>query len=173
MSEVEKVMLQFLTFGLGTDTFAIDVSKAKEILDFAEVTKVPQMPDYMTGVLNLRSSVIPVINTRLKFGMPDTDTTKDSCIIVVEVDVDGESVTVGIMADSVQEVLSIAPEQIEPPPRIGTKLNTDFIKGMGTLGKKFVIILDIDKVFSVEELQLVQGVNDSIDESSETMGVGA
>ena len=144
MSVAESVNTsQFVTFGLGEDIFAIDVVMAKEILDFTDVTRVPQTPDYMLGVINLRGSVVPVVDMRLKFGMPDSDKTRDSCIIVVEVDVDGESVTVGAMADSVREVMDIAPDQIEPPPRIGTRLNTEFIQGMGNLGEKFIIILDI------------------------------
>ena len=152
--------VQYLTFGLGDDIFAIDVIMAKEVLDFTDVTRVPQTPDYMLGVINLRGSVVPVVDMRLKFGMPDRDKTRDSCIIVVEVDVDGESITVGALADSVQEVMDMAPDQIEPPPRIGTKLNTDFIKGMGNLGDKFVIILDINKVFSADDLAFAQNVGE-------------
>ena len=120
MSIAEKTdASQFLTFRLAEDIFAIDVIMAKEVLDFADVTKVPQTPDYMLGVINLRGSVVPVVDMRLKFGMEETDMTRDSCIIVVEVDVEGEAVTVGALADSVQEVMDIEESQIEPPPRIG------------------------------------------------------
>ena len=148
---------QFLTFALGEDIFAIDVVMAREVLDFAEVTQVPQSPDYMLGVINLRGSVVPVVDMRLKFGMEKAEKTRDSCIIVVEIEVDGESVIVGALADSVQEVMDMNESQIEPPPRIGTKLDTEFIKGMGNLGDKFVIILDINKVFTAEELELFRG----------------
>ena len=151
---------QFLTFGLGDDVFAIDVVKAREVLDFSGVTRVPQTPEYMLGVINLRGSVVPVIDMRLKFGMAAREKTRDSCIIVVEVNVDGEPVTVGALADSVQEVMDMGAGQIEPPPRIGTKLNTEFIRGMGNLGEKFVIILDIDKVFSVDELEFAKSVSE-------------
>lgn len=151
---------QFLTFTLGEDVFAIDVMMAREIMDVCDVTRVPQTPDYMLGVINLRGSVVPVINMRLKFGMDDIELTRDSCIVVVEVDVDGETVVVGALADSVREVLDLEPSQIEPPPRIGTRLNTEFIKGMGNLDDRFVIILDINRVFSIEELALVQGLTD-------------
>jgi purine-binding chemotaxis protein CheW len=151
---------QFLTFTLGEDVFAIDVMMAREIMDVCDVTRVPQTPDYMLGVINLRGSVVPVINMRLKFGMDDVELTRDSCIVVVEVDVDGETVVVGALADSVREVLDLEPSQIEPPPRIGTRLNTEFIKGMGNLDDRFVIILDINRVFSIEELALVQGLTD-------------
>ena len=149
---------QYLTFTLAEDVFAIDVKMAREILDVCDVTRVPQTPDYMLGVINLRGSVVPVIDMRLKFGMDHVDRTRDSCIVVVDVDVDGESVVVGALADSVREVLDLEPSQIEPPPRIGTRLNTDFIKGMGNLDDRFVIILDINRVFSAEELALVQGL---------------
>lgn len=150
---------QFLTFALAEDIFAIDVVMAKEVLDFAEVTQVPQTPDYMLGVINLRGSVVPVIDMRLKFGLPAAEKTRDSCIIVVEINVDGEIVTVGAMADSVREVMDMTPDQIEPPPRIGTRLNTAFIKGMGNLGDKFVIILDINRIFTADELALAQAVS--------------
>lgn len=156
---------QYLTFTLAEDVFAIDVKMAREILDVCDVTRVPQTPDYMLGVINLRGSVVPVIDMRLKFGMDHVDRTRDSCIVVVDVDVDGESVVVGALADSVREVLDLEPSQIEPPPRIGTRLNTDFIKGMGNLDDRFVIILDINRVFSAEELALVQGL--TVGEESE------
>ncbi len=161
MSVAEKTdTSQFLTFKLAEDVFAIDVIMAKEVLDFAEVTKVPQTPDYMLGVINLRGSVVPVVDMRLKFGMEDQEKTRDSCIIVVEVDVEGESLTVGALADSVQEVMDMEESQIEPPPRIGTRLNTEFIKGMGNLGDKFVIILDINKVFSADDLEFARNVGE-------------
>ena len=150
---------QFLTFALSEDIFAIDVIMAKEVLDFANVTRVPQTPDFLLGVINLRGSVVPVIDMRLKFGMPAAEKTRDSCIIVVEIDIDGALVTVGAMADSVREVMDMTPDQIEPPPRIGTRLNTEFIKGMGNLGDKFVIILDINRIFTADELALAQEVS--------------
>ena len=147
---------QFLTFSLADDLFAIDVIKAREVLDFSKVTQVPQTPDYMLGVINLRGSVVPVIDMRCKFKMKETDLTRNSCIVVVEVDVDGDAVTVGALVDSVSEVIDLNPAQIEPPPRIGTRLNTEFIKGMGNLDDRFVIILDIDKVFSIDDLVLAR-----------------
>jgi purine-binding chemotaxis protein CheW len=161
MSVTETVNItQFLTFSLGEDIFAINVIKAKEVLDFSEVTRVPQTPDYMLGVINLRGSVVPVIDMRRKFNMPMADRTRNSCIVVVEVDVDGEPVTVGALADSVREVIDLAPSQIEPPPRIGTRLNTEFIQGMGNIDDCFVIILDIDKVFSIEDLVMAKTLSE-------------
>lgn len=159
---------QFLTFNLAGDIFAIDVIKAKEILDFDEVTQVPQTPDYMLGVINLRSKVVPVIDMRRKFNMVNVDHTDNSCIVVVEVDVDGDTVTVGALADSVREVTDISQAQIEPPPSIGIKLDTGFIKGMGSVDNRFVIILDIDKVFSTDDLTIARNINEETNEESFT-----
>jgi purine-binding chemotaxis protein CheW len=111
----------------------------------------------MRGVINLRGSVVPVVDLRLKFGMTRTESSVNTCIIITEVTVDGDTAVLGALADSVQEVLDLEPGSIAPAPRIGTKLRTDFIKGMGKQNDRFVIILDIDKVFSVDELSLVQG----------------
>jgi purine-binding chemotaxis protein CheW len=148
---------QYLTFKLGDEVFALDIGKVREVLDFTAVTKVPQTPDFMRGVINLRGNVVPVVDMRLKFGMSQTEKTVNTCVIITEIDVDGETTVVGAMADSVQEVLDLEPEQIEPPPRIGSKMNTDFIMGMGKHNDQFIIILNIDKVFSGIELADTNG----------------
>ncbi len=148
---------QYLTFKLGDEVFALDIGKVREVLDFTAVTKVPQTPDFMRGVINLRGNVVPVVDMRLKFGMSQTEKTVNTCVIITEIDVDGETTVVGAMADSVQEVLDLEPEQIEPPPRIGSKMNTDFIMGMGKHNDQFIIILNIDKVFSGIELADTKG----------------
>jgi purine-binding chemotaxis protein CheW len=147
---------QYLTFRLEEELFALDIEKVREVLDFTTITKVPQTPDYMRGVINLRGSVVPVVDLRLKFGMTRAEQTVNTCVIIVEVDMEGEKVVMGAMADAVQEVLDLEPDQIEPPPRIGAKLNTDFIRGMGKHADQFIIILDIDKVFTIGELEMVQ-----------------
>jgi purine-binding chemotaxis protein CheW len=147
---------QYLTFLLAEEVFALDVSHVREILEFNTVTKVPKTPDYMRGVINLRGSVVPVLDMRLKFGLAETEKTVHTCIIVVEVSLEGETVVIGALVDSVQEVFELEPEQIEPAPRIGTRLKTDFVKGMGKKDDRFVIILDIDKMFSSDELAEVQ-----------------
>ena len=146
---------QYLTFKLEEELFALDIGKVREVLDFTTITKVPQTPDYMRGVINLRGSVVPVVDLRLKFGMVMAEQTVNTCVIIVEVELEGEKVVMGAMADAVQEVLDLEPDQIEPPPRIGTKLNTDFIKGMGKHNEQFIIILDIDKVFTAGELDVM------------------
>jgi purine-binding chemotaxis protein CheW len=150
---------QYLTFKLEDELFAIDIGKVREVLDITSITKVPQTPDYLRGVINLRGSVVPVVDLHLKFGNTMAEKTVNSCVIIIEVELDGEKVVIGAMADAVQEVLNLEPEQIEAPPRLGTKLNTEFIRGMGKHGKQFIIILDIDKVFSAEEMELVHQPN--------------
>ncbi|MCM2264108.1 MAG: chemotaxis protein CheW [Desulfuromonadales bacterium] len=147
---------QYVTFCLGEELFGVEVTRAREILDLVPVTKVPQTPDYLLGVINLRGQVVPVVDLRVKMGLPKAETTRDSCIIVIEVQVDGEVLTVGGLADSVREVLELRDDLIEPAPRLGTKLKTEFIAGMGKLDDQFLILLEIDRVFSSEELTLVQ-----------------
>jgi purine-binding chemotaxis protein CheW len=149
--------IQYLTFKLAEETFALDVAKVREILEQSNITKVPQTPDFMRGVINLRGSVVPVIDIRLKFGMSVTEQTVNTCIIVTEVEMDDEVIVLGALADSVQEVIEMEPEQIEAAPHIGTRLKTEFIKGMGKHDGRFVMILDIDKVFTNDELTMVQG----------------
>jgi purine-binding chemotaxis protein CheW len=146
---------QYLTFKLAEEIFALDVAKVREILEFSTVTKVPQTPDFMRGVINLRGSVVPVIDLRLKFGMTATEQSVNTCIIVAEVDMDDETILLGALADSVQEVNEMEPGQIEAAPHIGTRFNTDFIKGMGKQDNHFVMILDIDKVFSSGDLAMI------------------
>jgi len=147
---------QYLTFKLAEEIFALDVAKVREILEYTSVTKVPQTPDFMRGVINLRGSVVPVIDLRLKFGMTATEQTVNTCIIVTEVGMDDETILLGALADSVQEVDEMEPGQIEAAPHIGTRLNTDFIKGMGKQDGDFVMILDIDKVFQADELAMIE-----------------
>jgi purine-binding chemotaxis protein CheW len=146
---------QYLSFNLDEEIFALDISKVREVLDFTTVTRVPKTPDFMRGIINLRGSVVPVVDLRLKFGMSETEKTVNTCIIIVETTLEGEKIMIGALADSVQEVFDLDADQIEPPPKIGTKLNIDFIKGMGKRDGEFVIILSIDEVFSAEEIALV------------------
>lgn len=152
---------QFVTFQLEKDLFGVEVNRTREILSLIPVTSVPQTPDYMLGVINLRGQVVPVIDMRLKLGLAAGIYTQDTCIIVMEVLVEGEPLVVGALADAVREVIEIKSDQIEPAPRIGTKLNTEFINGMGKVDEQFMILLNIDKVFSSNELALVQEVGAS------------
>jgi len=155
--EALKDINQFLTFTLGKEIFALDIGTVREVLELTSITKIPRTPEFMRGVINLRGSVVPVMDLRLKFGMTQTEDTVNTCIIITEIELEGEITVLGALADSVQEVLDLEPEQIEPAPKVGTKLNTEFIKGMGKHGETFIILLDVDKVFSAEELTSVQG----------------
>lgn len=159
---IEKIKetTQYLTFILDEETYAIDINQVREVLDYTAITKVPRMPEFMRGVINLRGGVVPVVDLRLKFEMPSTEKTVDTCIIIMEITIDGEVTLLGALADSVQEVLNLEPDQLEPAPKIGTRLKTEFIKCMGKKLEEFIIILDIDRVFSAEELV---GVKDSED----------
>lgn len=150
---------QYLTFQLAEEVFAVEVAKVREILEFSSITKVPQTPDFMRGVINLRGSVVPVMDMRLKFGLPETEKTVNTCIIVVEVNHEGDTIIIGALADSVQEVFELEPDQIEPAPRIGTKLNTDFLLGMGKHDGQFIMILDIDRTFTGDEIITVGAVS--------------
>lgn len=153
----ELAATQYLTFTLSDEVFAVDVARVREILEMPGITKVPQVPDFMLGVINLRGCVVPVIDLRLKFAMPAVAQTVNTCIIVVEVEMDGEKIVLGALADSVQEVIEMEPSQIEAPPHIGTHLKTEFLQGMGKHDERFVMVLDIDRVFSGAELVAVQG----------------
>ena len=151
---------QYLTFELEDEVFALDIAKVREVLDFTSIAKVPQTPDFMLGVINLRGTVVPVVDMRLKFAMTRAETTVNTCIIIVEIEIDGENTVLGALVDSVQEVMDLDPDQIEPAPRIGTRLNTKFIKGMGKRDNHFIIIMDIDKIFSTDELTMVRDMGD-------------
>ncbi len=147
---------QYLTFNLDGEVFGLAILKVREVLDFTSITRVPQTPQYMRGVINLRGSVVPVMDLRLKFNMAKTEKTVNTCIIITEVELNGESVVLGALADSVQEVVDLDASQIEPPPHMGTRLRTEFIKGMGKHGDGFIIVLDIDRVFSSDDLAAAQ-----------------
>lgn len=152
---------QYLSFKLDQETYAMDIIQVREVLDYTRITKVPRMPDFMRGVINLRGGVVPVVDLRLKFGMSETPKTAESCIIIIEAEFAQEMALLGIMVDSVQEVLSLGSDQIQPPPKIGTRLKTEFIRGMGRRDDAFIIILETERVFSEEELTVMQGAPDS------------
>jgi purine-binding chemotaxis protein CheW len=147
---------QYLTFKLGDEVFATDVAKVREVLDFTTITKIPRTPEFMSGVINLRGNVVPVVDLRLCFEMSKTEKTVNTCVVVVEMMLDGEPTVIGALADSVEEVIDLEPEHIEPAPKIGTQIRTDFIKGMGKRDSQFIMILDIDRIFSAEELSAVR-----------------
>jgi purine-binding chemotaxis protein CheW len=155
MSET-NIITQYLTFRLADEVFAVDVAKVREILDFTPATRVPGTPDFMRGIINVRGNVVPVVDMRLKFGLTKTEKTVDTCIVVLEIVVDEETTVLGALVDSVQEVFELEPGQIVPPPRLGTRWRTEFIKGIGKHNDKLIIILAIDRVFSGSETSLLQ-----------------
>ncbi len=157
VTETELVVVQYLSFNLDKELFSVKVEQVREVLELQSITRIPKTPDFMRGVINVRGSVVPVVDLRLKFGMQAVETTVDTCIIVVEVQLDGEAVVLGILVDSVEEVIDLEQDQIEPPPKIGTKLSTEFIRGIGKREDNFVILLDIDRMFSAEEIEVMQG----------------
>lgn len=157
---------QYLAFKLEDETFAFDISKVREVLEFVSVTKVPQTPEMMKGVINLRGSVVPVIDMRVKFGMHEAEKTVNTVIIIIEVTIDEELTLIGALVDSVKEVMDLDSEHVEPPPSIGTQLNTTYIKGMGKKDSEFIIILDIENIFSTEELNIMQSAFEEVDEDA-------
>jgi purine-binding chemotaxis protein CheW len=151
----ETTASQYLTFSLDKEQFAVDIRRVREVLEFSSATKVPRTPDFMRGVINLRGTVVPVIDLRLKLGLSRTETTIDTCVIIIEVETDGERLVLGALADSVQEVIELDPKNIDPPPRMGTRVNIDFIRGIGKRDERFVMLLDISRVLTDEELRTV------------------
>lgn len=159
VSESVTETTQYLTFTLGEEDFALEIARVREVLDYTDITKVPRMPEFLRGVINLRGNVVPVVDLRLKLGMSAIERSVDTCIVIVDILIDGEMIQMGALADSVKEVINLTPDQIAPPPRLGTKLDNKFLKGMGTQDERFLIILDIDRVFSVDELAVMNNTN--------------
>ena len=142
---------KYLTFSLAEEEYGLEILKVREIIGIMDITAVPQMPEYVKGVINLRGKVIPVIDLRLKFGLPPAEYTDQTCIVVVDVG----SLT-GIIVDTVQEVLDIEGSQIDPPPPLGANVDTTFILGLGKVKDEVKILLDVDKVLSTEELREIE-----------------
>jgi purine-binding chemotaxis protein CheW len=154
MEAVKKTtdQAQYLGFYIAEEEYAIGILRVKEILEYDTITKVPGTPPSIRGVINLRGSVVPVVDLALKFGLPESPITKRTCIVVVEVDLDGERTVMGVMADAVSQVMDLSAADIEPPPAFGTRVHMDHLLGMGKAGKKFILLLDIDRILSVNEL---------------------
>lgn len=143
---------QFLTFLLRDDWFAMDIATVREIIQVGPMTSLPLMPDFVRGVINLRGAVVPVIDLQARFGRPQAELSKKTCIVIFDAMRDGERVELGLLVDSVSEVIEIAASQIEPPPNFGTAVRRDFIRGMGKVAQRFVIILEPDKALDVNEM---------------------
>lgn len=147
---------QYLTFMLGEEVFGVDVIHIKEILEIVNITKIPQTPDYMCGVINLRGSVVPVVDIKLKFGMGKVEKSVNTCSIVLELVIDNKKMLLGALVDSVQEVFELQSGEIEAVPKMGAKIRTEFINGMSKRGDKCIILLDINGIFSFKELEYIQ-----------------
>lgn len=141
----------YLSFRLGAEIFALHVSQVHKILEMTNVTEVPKSPDYMKGVINLRGSVLPVVDTRVKFGMSPIEKSKSTSILVIEIELGGESVMVGLLVDAVHSVLKLEAEDLLPAPRIGNRYQSEFILNMARVKDQFFIVLNMDAVFSMEE----------------------
>lgn len=151
----ENKTSQYLTFTLRDGDFAIDIAKVREVLDITTMTKLPRMPSYISGVINLRGNVVPVLDLGCRLGMEPVVQTKNTCVMIMETTIDKTIVSIGTVADSVQMVLDLQTSEIEEVPRIGRNINTDFINGMGKQGEKFLVILNIDKVLSQDAEELL------------------
>jgi purine-binding chemotaxis protein CheW len=150
---------QFLTFMLAGEVYAIGILAIKEIIEYKSVTEVPMMPASVRGVINLRGAVVPVVDLLARFGRQPGAITKRSCIVIVEVQSGDDQQTIGVVVDAVNEVLDIAPEDIEPAPTFGTRVRSDFVRGIGKVREKFVILLDVDHVLAIDELSALANMD--------------
>lgn len=144
---------QYLTFLLDKEMFAFEVLTVKEVLEIAKITRVPRTPKFMPGVINLRGSVVPVVDLRLKFELSVADRTVDTAIIIVETEFDGEKIVIGALVDAVREVIRLDDTQVEAPPKVGMNVSGEYIQAIGKKGNDFIIILSANKVFSEKELE--------------------
>lgn len=143
---------QFLAFVLGGETYAMEIRSIKEVIQYGALTQVPMMPDFIRGVINLRGSVVPVLDLAVRFGRPPSDVSRRTCVVVLEVEHFGEFLILGFIVDQVRAVLDIGAADIEPPPAFGSSLRSEFLAGIGKVEGEFIIILDVDHVLSLEEL---------------------
>lgn len=153
MSKENNASNSYLTFRLGKEDFGVHVSQVLNILEMTRITEVPKTPDYMKGVINLRGKVLPVIDTRVKLAMPDTEYTSQTCIIVLDLDIDGNPVNIGAIVDEVLSVIEIEKSQIEPPPNLGDQYQSEFIYGMARAENDFIMMLDMQNVVSFNDLE--------------------
>lgn len=151
----------YLTFWIADDEYAVNVLQVREIIEYGEVTRVPSTPPWIRGVVNLRGSVLPVIDLAVKFGLPPGEVTRRTCIVVTEVAAEPRATVLGVIADAVSQVLDLKPEDIEPPPPFGTPVRIEFLLGLGRSGEKFILLLDTDRVLSADELLAAQSAEES------------
>ena len=157
----EPEQQQFLTFLLGGEPFAISILVVKEIIEYGQLTTVPMMPDFIRGVLNLRGQVLPVIDLSARFGRAQSEVARRTCVVIVEMDNDGEKQDVGVVVDSVSEVMDIPAGAIQPAPAFGANIRADFISGMVEVDNRFVIILNADQVLSIDEMAVLSNIEEN------------
>ena len=145
-------LTQYLTFEVADEEYAIEITRVREILVYSSLTSVPRAPEFIAGVMNLRGSVVPVVDLRNKLGLPPTAITGTTCVVIVDIQSENQTSHVGLLADDVRQVMSLASEDIEPAPTFGTKIDLAFLRGMGDLGDHFALILDIDRLLTALEL---------------------
>lgn len=156
LDEVKTEINSYLSFSLDGEYFAANVAKVLEILELVKITKVPQVPDFMQGVINLRGQVLPVIDTRLKFGLPPSESSRDTCIVVIEMQLADELINVGILVDAVKAVLEINDGDIMPPPSLGNQYRSEFLTGMARHNDEFLMVLNVDKILSFDEKKVIK-----------------
>lgn len=155
---------QYLTFGLGSEIYGVGILAVKEIIEYGQLTVVPMMPACTRGVINLRGAVVPVIDLSSRFGRTPTAVGRRSCIVIVEIQAEDGSQIMGIIVDAVNEVLEISADQIEPPPSFGTRIRSDFISGMARAGGGFIVLLNIARVLSLDDLAALAQLPESLPE---------
>lgn len=161
MAEESAEQRQYLTFSLGEEMFAIGILSIREIIEYGQITEVPMVPPFIRGVINLRGAVVPVVDLAVRFGRTAAEITKRSCIVIIEIaGLEGQNdQQMGIVVDAVSEVLEIAAREIEPPPSFGARIRNDFISGMGKINGRFVVILDVDRILSLDEVAVLASMN--------------
>jgi len=164
MNEMETAaQQQYLTYFLAEEEYGINIQKVKEIIEYTAITKVPKVSRWIRGVINLRGNVVPVVDLAVRFGLEERPITKTTCIIIVEVQQETEKAVMGVIADAVNQVIALNAEDIEEPPAFGTRIRLEYLAGMGKLGKKFALILNIDRVLSAAELLTVSELKNELE----------
>lgn len=169
---IEQALQQYLTFMIGGEEYAISLLKVKEIIEYDVVTEIPKTPPWVRGVINLRGNVVPVIDLAVKFRLPASVAGKLTCIVITEVECEGEATVMGVMADSVRQVVDLKAEEIEVPPSFGTRVKVDYLLGMARSGKKFCLLLDTEKVLSTQELLELPELLEPSEQSSNSEPAG-
>lgn len=152
MEATQLNVQQYLTFFLDGEEYAIGILRVREIIEYGHVTRVPSTPACIRGVVNLRGSVLPVVDLAVKFGLPPIEPTKQTCIVVVEVELDGQQTVLGVLTDAVNQVIELSDSNIQPPPAFGTRVQLEFLRGLGEVESGFVLVLDIDRLLTNDEL---------------------